>query len=163
MTYVSVIAIFIISGGATTFPMTTLPRRIPRDVRALVSSPIALVLALLFVARRRDGHRGISRPSKTHAAAAPLTPLTDQQRAEIAKWWDVQPKIEPPMPDGRREGDGRDLQRFSVSALSRRARRVQADHREARRRSAGPLRPEAFSARRGVQLVRAQWRPQRRV
>ena len=49
-TYVSVIAIFIISGGATTFPMTTLPRRIPRDVRALVSSPVALVLALLFVA-----------------------------------------------------------------------------------------------------------------
>src|SRR5262245_42068115 len=49
VTYVSVIAIFIVSGGATTFPMTTLPRRIPRDVRALVSSPIALVLALLFV------------------------------------------------------------------------------------------------------------------
>src|SRR5882672_10670457 len=35
VTYVSVIAIFIVSGGATTFPMTTLPRRIPRDVRAL--------------------------------------------------------------------------------------------------------------------------------
>ena len=49
VTYVSVIGIFIVSGGATTFPMTTLPRRVPRDLRALVSSPIALVLALLFV------------------------------------------------------------------------------------------------------------------
>src|SRR5947207_6659277 len=42
VTYVSVIAIFIISGGATSFPMTTLPRRFPRDVRALVTSPMAL-------------------------------------------------------------------------------------------------------------------------
>ena len=70
ITYVSVIAIFIISGGATTFPMTTLPRRLPRDVRALVSSPVALVLTLLFLVGagsavayfptetpRADGHR----------------------------------------------------------------------------------------------------------
>ena len=50
ITYVAVIAIFIISGGATTFPMTTLPDRARRDLRTLVSSPLALVLALLFVA-----------------------------------------------------------------------------------------------------------------
>ena len=48
-TYVAVIALFIISGGATTFPMTTLPRRAPRDLRTLLSSPVALVLALLYV------------------------------------------------------------------------------------------------------------------
>src|SRR5689334_9741079 len=50
VTYVSVVGVFIVSGGATSFPMTTLPRRVPRDLRALISSPIALVLALLFVA-----------------------------------------------------------------------------------------------------------------
>jgi uncharacterized membrane protein/protein-disulfide isomerase len=94
LTYVSVIAIFITSGGATTFPMTTLPRRIPRDVRALVSSPIALVLALLFVGGA--GTVIAAFPAETTRQAPP--PLTDQQRAEIAKWWDVQPKIESPIP-----------------------------------------------------------------
>lgn len=96
-TYVSVIAIFITSGGATTFPMTTLPRRIPRDVRAFVSSPIALVLALLFVGGA--GTVIASFPAEAaRQAPPPLTPLNDQQRAEIAKWWDVQPKLESPIP-----------------------------------------------------------------
>jgi len=96
-TYVSVIAIFIVSGGATTFPMTTLPRRVPRDVRALASSPIALVLALLFV-----GGAGTAIASfkgePARQAPAPLTPLTDQERADTVKWWDLQPKIDPPIP-----------------------------------------------------------------
>ena len=49
----SVIAIFIISGGATTFPMKTLPDRARRDIRTLVSSPLALVIALALRRRRR--------------------------------------------------------------------------------------------------------------
>ncbi len=97
LTYVSVIAIFIVSGGATPFPMTTLPRRLPRDVRALASSPIALVLALLFVGGA--GTLIASFPGETvRQAAPPLTPLTDQQRADIAKWWDLQPKLDTPIP-----------------------------------------------------------------
>jgi uncharacterized membrane protein len=96
-TYVSVIAIFIVSGGATTVPMTTLPRRIPRDVRALVASPIALVLALLFVGGAGTAISAFP-AEQGHAAAATLTPLTDQQRADVAKWWDMQPTIEQPMP-----------------------------------------------------------------
>jgi uncharacterized membrane protein/glutaredoxin len=99
-TYVSVIAIFIISGGATSFPMTTLPRRIPRDVRALVTSPIALLLALLFVGGA--GTVITAFPAEAaRQAPPPLTPLNDQQRAEIAKWWDLQPKVDTPMPADR--------------------------------------------------------------
>jgi uncharacterized membrane protein/protein-disulfide isomerase len=100
ITYVAVIALFIISGGATTFPMTTLPRRVPRDLRALVSSPIALVLALLFLFGA--GSMVAYFPSETPApqAAAPLAPLTDQQRAELKQWWDVQPRVEIPVPAG---------------------------------------------------------------
>ena len=97
ITYVSVIAIFIISGGATTFPMTTLPRRVPRDVRALVSSPVALVLALLFLFGA--GSAVAYFPSETPRQAATIfTPLNAQQRAEIAKWWDLQPKTDVPIP-----------------------------------------------------------------
>jgi uncharacterized membrane protein/protein-disulfide isomerase len=96
-TYVSVIAIFIVSGGATTFPMTTLPRRVPRDVRALASSPVALVLAILFL-----GGAGTAIASfkgePPRQAPPPLTPLTDQERADTIKWWDLQPKIDPPIP-----------------------------------------------------------------
>jgi protein-disulfide isomerase len=97
VTYVSVIAIFILSGGATPVPMTTLPRRLPRDVRTLVSSPTALVLALLFVFGA--GSAIASFPGEPQRQAAPaFTPLNAQQRADIAKWWDVQPKVDLPIP-----------------------------------------------------------------
>jgi uncharacterized membrane protein len=48
ITYVSVIALFIVSGGATTFPMTALPGRARRDIPTLLVSPIALLIALLL-------------------------------------------------------------------------------------------------------------------
>jgi len=98
VTYVSVIAIFIVSGGATTFPMTTLPRRIPRDVRALVSSPIALVLALLFVGGAGTAISAFPGDAGRHQAPPPLRTLTDQERADVAKWWAQQPTIDTPMP-----------------------------------------------------------------
>src|SRR5215831_8867535 len=50
ITYAAVIGLFIVSGAATSFPMTTLPRRVGRDLRTLVASPVALTLAILFCA-----------------------------------------------------------------------------------------------------------------
>ena len=83
VTYVAVIALFIISGGATTFPMTTLPRRAPRDFRTLFSSPIALILALLYLAGA--GSVFAYFPSEAPPAQTPaaLPPLSDQQRADL--------------------------------------------------------------------------------
>ncbi len=100
-TYVSVIAIFIISGGATTVPMTTLPRRAPRDLRALVSSPIALVLALLFVAGAGSVIAYFPReaPTASAQAPAPLVPLTEKEQADLEKWWLVQPSVNVPIAD----------------------------------------------------------------
>jgi uncharacterized membrane protein/thiol-disulfide isomerase/thioredoxin len=98
-TYVSVIALFIISGGATTFPMTTLPRRAPRDFKTLLSNPVALVLALLYVVGA--GTVIAYFPSEAPAAQqapAPLTPLTDEQRAALIKWWDLQPRVDLSVP-----------------------------------------------------------------
>jgi protein-disulfide isomerase len=97
ITYVAVIALFIISGGATTFPMTTLPRRVPRDLRALVSSPVALVLALLLVFGAGSMIAYFPSEAPPRQAAAPLPPLTDKQRAELKQWWDVQPQVEIPV------------------------------------------------------------------
>jgi uncharacterized membrane protein len=98
VTYVSVIAIFIVSGGATSFPMTTLPRRMPRDVRAFISSPVALVLALLFVAGAGTVIASFPGEQAAHPAPPPSKPLNDQQRADLAKWWDLQPRLDSPMP-----------------------------------------------------------------
>jgi uncharacterized membrane protein/protein-disulfide isomerase len=98
VTYVSVAGIFIVSGGATSFPMTTLPRRIPRDVRAFVSSPVALVLALLFIAGVGTVIASFPEEQAAHPAPPPLKTLTDQQRADLAKWWDLQPKLDSPIP-----------------------------------------------------------------
>ena len=102
ITYVSVIAIFIISGGATTFPMTTLPRRAQRDLRTLATSPLALVLSLLFVVMAVSAFAMFPRETGGHgqsasAAAAPLPAVSDEDRANLAKWWEVQPKSEIPL------------------------------------------------------------------
>lgn len=47
-TYAAVIGLFLVSGAATSFPMTTLPRRAARDVRVFARSPLAITLAALF-------------------------------------------------------------------------------------------------------------------
>jgi uncharacterized membrane protein len=98
-TYVAVIAIFIISGAATKFPMTTLPRRAMRDAGGLAKSPAALLLAVLLIggaialASMFPGETA----SATELAPPQFPPLTDQQRADFARWWDVQPKVDVPV------------------------------------------------------------------
>ena len=100
-TYVAVIAIVVISGKATTFPMTTLPRRAVRDLRTLVTSPLALVILLLLLGAVGTVIGLFPRESVTSASAqAPAyPPLTDQQRADLEKWWAVQPKVDLGIPN----------------------------------------------------------------
>jgi uncharacterized membrane protein/protein-disulfide isomerase len=100
-TYGAVIAIFVISGKATTFSMTTLPRRAVRDLRTLVTSPLALVILLLLVGAVGTVIGLFPRESVTSASAqAPAyPPLTDQQRADLEKWWVVQPKVDLGIPN----------------------------------------------------------------
>ncbi|HEY7497194.1 MAG TPA: vitamin K epoxide reductase family protein [Vicinamibacterales bacterium] len=101
ITYVSVIAIFIISGGATSFPMTALPGRAKRDVRTLATSPLALVLTLLLVVGAVTAIAAFPRETAASgqdaAAQVALPPVSAEDRAALAKWWDVQPKVEIPI------------------------------------------------------------------
>jgi len=99
-TYIAVIAIFILSGGALTIPVAALPGRVGADVRSLGSSPGALAAVLLLVAGIGAAIAWFPRESAavtTEAAAFP--PLTDQQRADTEKWWAVQPKVDLPIPN----------------------------------------------------------------
>lgn len=49
-TYVAIIGLFLLSGSATRYPMTTLPTRAAHDLRLLIRTPGALTAALVFVA-----------------------------------------------------------------------------------------------------------------
>lgn len=103
ITYVSVIAIFIISGGATTFPMTTLPRRASRDLRLLISRPSALIVLLVLLGGSAGAVSLFPREgAATQAAQAaisrePYEQITAAQRAQLEQWWDLQPKVDIPI------------------------------------------------------------------
>lgn len=96
VTYVAVIGLFIVSGGATTTPMTTLPRRAARDGGRLLRSPMALAIAVVFSVGAVALLTAF--PRETHgtapAPAIDYPPITDQQRFELIQWFDVQPRVD---------------------------------------------------------------------
>ena len=99
--YVAVIGLFIVSGGAAKFPMTTVPKRASRDVKSLLISPVALVIALVVVG---GGVAAIAlfpkaAPDAAGAAEAQvaLPTLAADERARLEQWWDVQPKVDLPI------------------------------------------------------------------
>jgi uncharacterized membrane protein/predicted DsbA family dithiol-disulfide isomerase len=94
-TYVAVIGVFVVSGGASSVPMSTLPRRALRDIRILVATPVALVIALLFVAGAAWGTTSFPR-EQIRPASVPAPPLSTDQRSEFERWWDVQPQVNVP-------------------------------------------------------------------
>jgi len=99
ITYVSVIAIFIISGGATSFPMTTLPRRVPRDARALFSSPAAIVIVLLFLFGAGTLIAYFPSEPPRQAPPAALRQLPEEERTKLAQWFDLQQVAQPAIPN----------------------------------------------------------------
>src|SRR5215207_6577774 len=93
-TYIAVIGVFIISGGASSVPMSSLPKRLLTDMRVLVATPLAIVIALLFVAGTAWGVSAFPRESErpaVAAAAVPSAPLSAEQQGELERWWAMQP------------------------------------------------------------------------
>jgi len=97
LTYIAVIGLFFVSAGAARFPMSTLPRRILRDLRALVASPLALLLVILLVGGSaaavaffpREAPRQVAAGS---TSATPAPALSPQQQSEVVRWFDSQPR-----------------------------------------------------------------------
>lgn len=102
ITYVSVIGLFIVSGGATTVPMKTLPRRASRDLKTLISTPSAVAAALVLViggiALIASFPTEVTAAQERAEVVATYQPLSDQQRAELKAWWNVQPVVDIPVP-----------------------------------------------------------------
>jgi uncharacterized membrane protein/protein-disulfide isomerase len=91
-TYVAVIGVFIISGGASSVPMSSLPKRAWRDMRLLVATPLAIVIALLFVGGTAWGVSAFPREAE-RPVTVQIPPVTEAQRAELEQWWNVQPVV----------------------------------------------------------------------
>jgi uncharacterized membrane protein/predicted DsbA family dithiol-disulfide isomerase len=94
-TYVAVVGIFVISGGASSLPMTSLPKRASRDLRVLVTTPLALIVALLFLGGATSAVALFPRED-VRSIRAEQPPITAQQRSEFEKWWEMQPRVQVP-------------------------------------------------------------------
>ena len=90
-TYVAVIGVFVLSGGASSVPMSRLPGRAVRDIRVLVATPLALVIALLFVAGASWGMR-VFPQEELRPVVAQAPAISASQTTEFERWWDVQAK-----------------------------------------------------------------------
>jgi protein-disulfide isomerase len=101
LTYAAVVGLFIVSGGATSFPMTTLPKRAVGDASALAKSPAALLITILLVGGAVTAIAAFPSDSAPASAAqdtAPsYPPLTDGQRQQFEQWYNVQPVVDVPI------------------------------------------------------------------
>jgi len=91
----AVVALFFLSGSTTPFPMTTLPRRAARDLRALFASPVAMVVTGLFLAAAFSTvaffPREVSATPET--AATPAQAPTEAQATEFEKYWEARERV----------------------------------------------------------------------
>lgn len=95
-TYAAVIGLFLVSAAATTVPVTSMLRRSRTDLLALAASPLAMALALLFVAGA--GGTIAFFPREVVSAAGvpePIAPAvaTQTQRSEFERWYVAQPRV----------------------------------------------------------------------
>jgi uncharacterized membrane protein len=92
----AVIGLFILSGAATTFPMTTLPRRFLHDLKASCVSPQAIAVTVLFIAGAGSAAvlsaRDTAAAQSATSAAVPQAALTDRT-AEFDRWYAAQPRV----------------------------------------------------------------------
>jgi uncharacterized membrane protein len=116
VTYVSVIAIFIVSGGATTSHDYAAAPHSARRSRARLESSRSSWRFCSW--RRRHGDQCIPGEAGRHQAPPPVRTLTDQS----APMWRGDSAAIDTNADGWREGHGRGLQRLPVPALPRGAR-----------------------------------------
>ena len=105
----AIVALFFLSGSTTPFPMTTLPRRAARDLRGFVASPLAIIVAVLFLGGAlsavaffpREAEAGTAEVAPTgdpaaqaQAVAAPALPAPSaSQVSEFEKYWESIPRV----------------------------------------------------------------------
>jgi uncharacterized membrane protein/protein-disulfide isomerase len=92
ITYAAVIALFVVSGAATSFPMLSLPRRAAGDFKVLVRSPIAIALAILWLAGSASTVAFFPREAAADAVGLLPEPSQDQ-RSELERFMASAPRV----------------------------------------------------------------------
>jgi uncharacterized membrane protein/protein-disulfide isomerase len=94
LTYFAVAGIFLISGAAADGSMTDLPRRVVRDLRSLLTSPVGLTVSGLFLAGAVALVALFPRQvDATTASAAAPAPITQSQQSEFERWYQSLPRV----------------------------------------------------------------------
>jgi uncharacterized membrane protein/protein-disulfide isomerase len=92
----AVIGLFIVSGAATSFPMTTLPKRLLHDLKTSLVSPLAIGVIVLFAVGAGSAVALFAR--ETAIADGALANATSQlatadRRSEFERWYAAQPRV----------------------------------------------------------------------
>ena len=117
LTYVAVIGIYVLSGQASDASLRSIPGRAARDLRALLTSPLALVVTVLFVAgtasgiaffprpstgsgrpELAEGREATTHPSSSEATAAPAPALPSEQQSKFERFLTSAPRVSMPVP-----------------------------------------------------------------
>ena len=94
----AVVGLFFLSGATTPFAMTSLPSRAARDLRVLVSTPLAIVVAVLFLGGAASALAFFPREgavtAETGSAAVPQAPApTASQQSEFERFMTATPRV----------------------------------------------------------------------
>jgi uncharacterized membrane protein/protein-disulfide isomerase len=92
----SVIGLFIVSGAATSFPMTTLPKRLLHDLKACFVSPLAIGVIVLFAVGAGSAVALFARETAiadNALANATSQAATADRRSEFERWYAAQPRV----------------------------------------------------------------------
>ena len=91
----AVVVLFFLSGAATPFPMTTLPRRAVRDLRTFAASPLAIVVALLFLGGAASTLAFFPREASATTASTPVAAPapTEAQQSEFDRFMATSPRV----------------------------------------------------------------------
>lgn len=100
VTYAAVIALFCLTGVATSVPMTSVPRRALRDLRVLAATPVALLVAIAFLGAAggaialfpRGGQAQIASAAQAAGQLAAATPVSADTRSDFEQYWSSLPR-----------------------------------------------------------------------
>jgi uncharacterized membrane protein len=98
LTYAAVIGLFVITGAATSYPMTTVPKRALDDLQKLATTPLALALTLLYLGGAATALAFF--PRAGGAADGNTPPPTQDVKTEFERFLDTEPRAVVPVEAG---------------------------------------------------------------
>ncbi|MBI4477965.1 MAG: thioredoxin domain-containing protein [Acidobacteria bacterium] len=98
LTYIAVIGLFVLTGAATSYPMTTVPKRAAADLKRLAATPLALALALLYIGGVATVLAFFPRGSGAADGTAP--PPSQDIKTEFERFLDTEPRAVVPVDAG---------------------------------------------------------------